>query len=1013
MDDGKVDGIIDEHGVTSPDPDEHQRRRTRLDAQCAILSLFGESGPAAAATPEFMRLLCDSAQFEIALLWRVDKLSGALTCLATSEPQDPRLAAFTDASRAAKLARGEDLPGRVWVSGQTTWSAGIGTPGSSPRASHAHRAGLQGALALPIQLGERFFGVLELVGSTLGEPDTETLRQIEQLNHEIGAIVVTRRAEEELQQLFDLSVDMMSISGFDGFFKRLNPAWERTLGHTRAELMARPYLDFVHPDDRSATIERAQALVSGSELVHFENRYRTKDGDYRWISWSAKASAARRVVYALARDVTESKQGAVELSQAKDAAESANHAKSEFLANISHEIRTPLNAIIGMTELALDTRLTPEQQEYLAVVKGSAEALLGLLTDLLDLSRIEARRIELERIEFDLCDTLGGALKALGLRAAQKGIELVCDLSPGVPAKLIGDPARLRQVVVNLVGNAVKFTNHGEVIVRVEWNGTEGPQPMLHMSVIDTGIGIASERQEGVFKAFEQADASTARDYGGTGLGLAISSRFVELMGGRIWVESHLGRGSTFHFTAPMPAVPGVDVMHTGSEVLRGLRVLVVDDNASARAVLERMLAELQMQVQGSDNAEEARRLAEQAAEQGAPFRLIMIDSHLSGTGSTALVRSLRRIPGAAPGIVLLLPSMGSIRDAAGARRIGASGFLAKPVEPHELFASLVTIVEGRPWNQEARSGAKRRVRPQRSKYRVLVVEDNPVNQRLVERMLAKQGHVVRLARHGREALAALDHGDFDAVLMDVRMPEMDGIEATLAIRRREMEAGGTGRVRVPILALTAYAQEEEIDRCLAAGMDGYLIKPVRPIDLARAIITAVQAKTVAAGPQARARTAPGARAFDGGTRLDEVALLERVGGNRRLLREVVDLFLADCPQRMQDIQRAVDARDAAGLAAVAHMLKGSVAIFMLEEATVAAQALEEQARREAWNEIPAALLTLEAEITRLHGALRDLAARQKPAADGAQAAKAPETAPLRAAAEPRASTSKRTRSRH
>ncbi len=978
MDDGKADGMDDRAVDRSA---EHQRRRTQLEAQCAILSLFGESGPEAAATPEFMRLLCDSTQFEIALLWHVDKASGALVCLATSEPEDQRLAAFTAASRTTKLLRGEELPGRVWVSRQTTWSADITGAASSPRASHAHRAGLQGALALPIHLGERFFGVIELVGSILGELDAGSLRLLEELNRQIGSFVVARRAEDELQQLFDLSVDMMSIAGFDGFFKRLNPAWERTLGHTRAELMAQPYLDFVHPDDLAASLEQAQALVSGSELIHFENRYRTKHGDYRWISWSAKASVERRVIYSLARDVTESKQVAVELAQAKDSAESASHAKSEFLANISHEIRTPLNAIIGMTELALDTRLTPEQQEYLSVVKGSAEALLGLLTDLLDLSRIEARRIELERIEFDLCDTLGGALKALGLRAAQKGIELVCDMSPGVPPRLIGDPARLRQVVVNLVGNAVKFTDQGEVIVRVEWIGADGSQPMLHMSVVDTGIGIASERQERVFKAFEQADASTARHYGGTGLGLAISSRFVELMGGRIWVESRIGRGSTFHFTAPMPAVPEADAVRQGSEVLRGLRVLVVDDNDSARAVLERMLGDLQMQVQSSSSAEEAHRVAEEAAQQGTPFRLILVDSHLSGTGGPALVRSLRRIPGPAPGIVLLLPSMGSIRDAAGARRIGASGFLAKPVEPHELLASLVTIVEGRPWNQETRSGAKQRLRPQRSKYRVLVVEDNPINQRLVQRVLAKQGHVVRLARHGREALAALERSDFDVVLMDVRMPEMDGIEATLAIRRREMEAGTAGRSRVPILALTAYAQEEEIDRCLAAGMDGYLIKPVRPVDLARAISTAVKAKAVAVGSQTPART--------GGAWLDDAALLERVGGNRKLLREVMDLFLVDCPQRMQDIRGAVAARDAAGLAAVVHMLKGSVAIFMLEEATEAAQTLEEHARREAWNEIPAAIATLEAEITRLHGALQDLAARQS-TSPGAAAEPAP-----------------------
>jgi len=953
--------------TASPPPGGRDEARIRLEAQHAILRVLAQSPTVADATPRLLQAISESTPYDFGAVWRLDRKAGALRCIEAWQRRRLDLDAFEAITRETPLASGEGLPGRIWASGEPGSLADWGREDAGTRADAAVQSGLRTAFGLPIFFGQRFFGVLEFCGVEPGIPDPALMQVLNDVNRQIAFFVTARRAEEEMQELFDLSIDLLSIAGFDGFFKRLNPAWEQALGWSRAELLAKPYLDFVHPDDRAATSTEAQALNTGSDLIHFENRYRTKSGDYRWFAWSAKPSLERRVVYALARDVTEIKQAAAELALAKELAESASHAKSEFVANISHEIRTPLNAIIGMTELALDTKLTPEQREYLSVVKDSADALLGLLSDLLDLSKIETRRFELERVEFDLCDTLGGAMKALGVRAAQKGIELICDVSSSVPHRLIGDPGRLRQVVVNLVGNAVKFTDHGEVVVHVVWEQGPGGEPRLHMRVTDTGIGIPAEKQQRIFEAFEQADVATARDYGGTGLGLAIAARFVELMGGRIEVESEPGRGSTFHFTAHLPAVPRPATAAGEPNGLHGLKALVVDDNATARGVLSRTLAEWGLQVESAAGAEEARERAERAARDGAPFRLVLVDSHLPGTNGTSLVRSLRRIPGAAPAILLLLPSMGSIREAAGAYRVGASGFLAKPVEPMQLMASIRTVLEGRTWGQEERPARRRRGAVRRSAYRVLVVEDNPVNRRLVQRLLVKMGHVVRLARHGREALAALERDSIDVVLMDVRMPEMDGIQATLAIRRRE--AGSSGR-RLPILALTAYAQEQELDRCLAAGMDGYLIKPVRPEALDRAISAAVTASGFFG-------TAPAPEA--GASRLDEARILENMGGNAKLMREVVELFLDDCPRRLEAIRRAVAARDAAGLAAAAHTLKGSVAHFAVAEATEAVHALEEMARRKAWREAASGLATLEAELGRLLPALERMGSRNAP----------------------------------
>ena len=429
--------------------------------------------------------------------------------------------------------------------------------------------------------------VLEFFSREIREPDEDLLSMLSAVGNEIGMFIERRRAEQELERFFTLSIDMIVIAGFDGYFKRVNPACKRILGWTPEELIARPYMDFVHPDDRQPTVAAASQLGRGSQVIHFENRYLHKDGTVRWLLWTSAPAPEQQLVYAVAHDITERKATEEtlahyardletshraledqtarlthlvrELEVAKRRAEEATETKSAFLANMSHEIRTPLNAILGMTTLALDTKLSATQRDYLDTVKSSAEALLGIVNDVLDFSKIEAKRLELERTPFDLREVVGDAASLLALRAGEKGIELACDISGDVPETVLGDPGRLRQVLLNIIGNAVKFTERGEVVVRVRVATPphEADRVALRFAVTDTGIGIAPDKREKVFLAFTQADSSTTRRYGGTGLGLAISQRLVELMGGQLAVESEVGLGSTFHFTARLRSAAG------------------------------------------------------------------------------------------------------------------------------------------------------------------------------------------------------------------------------------------------------------------------------------------------------------------------------------------------------------------------------------------------------------------------------------------------------------------------
>jgi two-component system sensor histidine kinase/response regulator len=972
----------------------------RLTAEHVAARVLVDANTFDEAAPRILESICAELGWEHAALWTVDREADLLRCTEIWPTASARFPEFDAISRQTTFVRGVGLPGRVWASREPAWIPDVTRDPNFPRASVSAREGLHAAFGFPVLLRGEVLSVMEFFSREIREPDAELLSMLSSVGNQIGMFIDRRRAQQQLDRFFNLSLDMLCVAGFDGYFKRVNPMWTRVLGHSEAELLSRPFLDFVHPEDRESTVRAAKQLSEGHELISFENRYFHRDGTLRWLLWSVAPYPEQQLLYAAALDITERKaaeqtmtryaqdleashtelaQLVKELESAKRRAEEATETKSAFLANMSHEVRTPLNAILGMTTLALKTRLSSEQKDYLTTVQTSAESLLEIVNDILDFSKIEAKRLDLDHAQFDLRETVGDAAKVLALRAGEKGIELAFDVAADVPDALIGDPGRLRQVLLNVLGNAVKFTSRGEVVLTITLDAETSSRATLHFSVRDTGIGIAPEVQEEIFQAFTQADNSTTRRYGGTGLGLAIARKLVELMGGRLWVESAIGKGSTFHFTAVFDrgqsssGVQGVE----GLSALDGLRVLVVDDNSTNRRILEEMLASWHMQpATVSDSASAL--VALRRPPGGERFHIVITDCQMPDVDGFTLARRIKADHALRETPIVMLTSMGHPEDVTRSRKVGIAAVLAKPVKHSDLLETLASIVGvstrgsapdsadkfgslGMPLDK-GRSGVSKR--PLRL-LRVLVAEDNRVNRKLVTTLLRKRGHQVQAVDNGRKAVDALAGSAgarIDVVLMDVQMPEMGGLEATGAIRASE---AGTSR-HVPIIALTAHAMQGDRQRCLDAGMDGYLAKP---IDVNELIATVEGFADQSARTITTTSPAP-----DPGPAVvfDQRAALSYTGGDRPLLKEAIAIFRSDYRSSLAAIKRAVDKGRCEALALAAHALKGSIAMVGGLEGQRLAAELEQMGRTSQLDQAATTFATLKAQITLLDKAFRE-----------------------------------------
>jgi two-component system sensor histidine kinase/response regulator len=804
----------------------------------------------------------------------------------------------------------------------------------------------------------RFFIVKDNQGRTV-----KTYGANQDITERKRAEEALRESEEKYRDLFENANDLIQSVDEDGRFVYVNKEWKQVMGYSDEEVKSLIFTDILRKDQIPHCMELFKKVVAGETVDNVETVFVTKEGKEIFVSGAinprikdGKFVATRAIL----RDITERKRAEENLRKAKEEAEVANRLKSEFLANMSHEIRTPMNAIIGMIDLSLDTELTEEQQEYLNVVKESAYALLGLLDDILDLSKIEVGRLEFETIDFDLRTTVEGVANTLAHRASTKELELACMIHNEVPTLLRGDPARLRQILMNLGGNAIKFTEKGEVVIRAELSEETEDRATLLFSVTDTGPGIPKDRQEEIFESFVQVDGSATRKYGGAGLGLSISKRLAELMGGHIGVDSQPGKGSRFWFSLTFEKQKEFkEISLTLPPDIRGMRILVVDDNETNQTILIKMLESFGCQGEAAGSGAEALRLLKKAAHREKLFDLVILDMQMPEMDGEETLGAIKNDPEIRDVVVILLTSVGMRGDAARMEALGCAGYLLKPVQQSQLFDTIITVLSQQ--KSKAREEPSRIVtrhtiaEQKRQTIHILLAEDNPLNQKFAVTLLKKAGYPVDAVGNGRLAVEALKRTAYNLILMDVQMPEMNGFEATKAIRKREGESRHT-----PIIAMTAHAMKGDRERCLQAGMDDYIPKPIEPQVLFDTIerwaISRVHpalrfdpflphrvsgrdagSKTKGGKPFTSHLSPPeGGKDVSTGSELarsefiesvepiDFESALRRCGGDKGFFKEMIGEFLDYAPKQLEILAEAIKTGDAKVVEREAHSLKGA-----------------------------------------------------------------------------------------
>ncbi len=896
-------------------------------------------------------------------IWRVD------------EPE--QFDAFRQATEATSMPNGVELPGRVLSSAAPAWVTDVTADPNFRRRDAARRSGIQSGFAFPIPVGQEIAGVLEFF-STHSEPvDEQLLEVIAQVGKQLGLVVERTRALEELhvtserhRTIVETATDAFVEMNQQGIIAEWNHSAEAMFGWTHEEAVGRELANVIIPEelrvfhreglDRYLATGEGRVVSNrvGVEAVHRDGRRFPVE----LAVWEV-ASPTGRFFNAFVRDISQQKQTEEALASARDQALEASRLKSEFLANMSHEIRTPMNGVIGLTGLLLDTRLDEIQRKYAEGVRLAGEALLSIINDILDFSKVEAGKVELEEVDFDLRELVEESVGLLAGPAAAKGLELVNSCHPSLPTAVRGDPVRLRQVLLNLVANAVKFTERGEVVVQARRLEGDEARVVVRFDVVDSGIGIDAASYDRLFVSFSQADTSTTRRYGGTGLGLALVKRLVDLMGGEVGMDSELGGGSTFWFTVPLVQQTAVTPVPATVPSLKGVRALVVDDNATNCLILEQQLTAWGMRPESLQDPRQALGVLRVAAEAGEHYGVALVDVQMPGMDGVE-VAELINSDATLTGLPLILLSSAATLGASDRSQAGVALSLMKPVRQSELYDALIRLLARAP-DQRAPVNIRHRATGPAAGWRgrVLVAEDNVINQTVAAGTLAKLGYGTDVAANGREAVDALSRHEYEAVLMDCQMPEMDGYEATREIRRRE-----GGDRHIPIIAMTASAMDGDRERCLAAGMDDYIPKPVRGEEIQAALEHWIR-EAPPGGSTGNARSGSGS--------VLDPSLLEQLrelgpgddGGD--MFAELVEHFVTQSADRLEELRDAAGRRDWPTLARAAHTQRGSAAVMGAAALASACAGLEAASRTADLGEARKRLQEIDAELERVTTALR------------------------------------------